>query len=533
VRNCVDLAVQLQEALAMASMVSLRNDLSVETGEWWSFNWVTNVITIPEEELECRPPERIAWIILHEAAHAALTRFHQILPDGFLQRDEIQRLLNCVEDLRIEEWLVERFPGSRPWRRISRDLDDAEWSPPGPTQRPEDVMHSFLRGLLKLGESNEWIPGLEAQVLDALRAIQPALQKAIACRPPTDAPDTDLVSRLYATHPVAGCYRDWDSQREPEPFEKWVRIMQASSWAHIAGGILPEYLRLLDLQPHRGVQLVLKSKAGGHRPGTKAACEAQMREALRCELAQLEASPYHRAVLEHAETIRMLSEQFAELLPNHRGLRHQRGLRSGERVDLRAAFQAEANPRYLDRIWMQRLHRTLPDPAFVLVVDRSESMGEMGRARAAFSALVVLREACARAGIPLSVIVFSDGSEVIHGWDSRNDERSKASLGMVLRVDGGTCLLAAIELAGNQIAMRCERDRFVVVLTDGMIDAPQMLEVRRMRSRIEASGVRFAAIGLGDDVSGIQSVFPRPLLLRESDDLPGVMGRLLVGLMTE
>ena len=41
---------QLQQALVMASMVSLRNDLAVELGDWWAFNWKTNVITIPQRD---------------------------------------------------------------------------------------------------------------------------------------------------------------------------------------------------------------------------------------------------------------------------------------------------------------------------------------------------------------------------------------------------------------------------------------------------------------------------------------------------
>jgi hypothetical protein len=111
-----ELASQLQEALVMAGMVSLRNDLAVELGDWWTFNWKTNVISLPKAELATRTREEISWIILHEAAHAALTRLHDIVPLNLLSRPEIHTLLNCIEDVRIEAWLVERFPGSKAWK---------------------------------------------------------------------------------------------------------------------------------------------------------------------------------------------------------------------------------------------------------------------------------------------------------------------------------------------------------------------------------------------------------------------------------
>ena len=115
-RHSMRIESQLQEALAMAGMVSLTNDLAVELGEAWAFNWATRVITIPLDDLRESPREQICWIILHEAAHAALTRLHDFLPESLRKKPEIAHLLNCIEDVRIERWLVARFPGSAPGR---------------------------------------------------------------------------------------------------------------------------------------------------------------------------------------------------------------------------------------------------------------------------------------------------------------------------------------------------------------------------------------------------------------------------------
>ena len=508
----------------MAAMVSLRNDLSVQFGEWWAFNWVRNEITIPLREVQTCPEERIAWIILHEAAHAGLTRIQDIVSEPVLQRPEIHALLNCIEDIRIEEWLMERFPGSRPWREVCRGVDDSE-KPAGP---PRDRMSAFCMGLFEVAEElcrpgsgpGPELGGGFPEVREALDRIREPLRQAIACRPPAVAEGGGMAGQLYQNHPVAVCYQDRDVEAVPTPFEKWVRMMQAASWFHIVRGILPVYLELLKLDPVRGGPL-MGTAAGAGNP------EAA-RQALRRELAQLSADPYQRAVEANAGVISQMSRVLADLLPNHRGLRQKRGYRAGDRIDLRKAFQAEADPREQERMWIRRQRRTLPDPAFVLVVDRSDSMGNHGRAQAAFGALVVVREACTRAGIPFSVVAFNDTAEVILGWDRVEEASAQKALGLVLKPSHGTDLRRALQTAAPLIAERPERDRFVFVLTDGMVERFQREGVRLAKAGMEADGVRFHAIGIGAEAAEIGALFPGAPVLGESASLPGVLGQMLL-----
>ena len=519
-----EVASQLQEALVMAGMVSLRNDLAVEIGDWWTFNWKTNVISLPKAELATRTREEISWIILHEAAHAALTRLHDILPVNLRARPEIHTLLNCIEDVRIEAWLVERFPGSRAWKactdaRPLNEKGEPEWATPD-----AHPVSSFLNGILECGISGSIPSGMNPEARAALEQARPSLDAAFACLPPSVAVGSLSVDALYRNHVVAGAYSDADQYTDPSSMEKWVRIMQATMWIHVANGVLPAYLRLIKEHgpvelPHSRSMSVVRAGAGHRTPLS----EEQLQRALRAELAGKTNHPYRSAVCKYAEQIRSASDILMQLLPNHRGLRHSRGFRSGDRLDLRAAAQFEADPRLYEKLWMQRRRRTLPDPAFLFLLDRSESMKQEGKSAAAFDSSVMIREACTRCGIPFSIVLFNDDAVCIHGWEKRSDAHAEAALSLVLKPDGGTNLLNALRFAMRSMEARKEKDRIVFLLTDGMVPEDVGLEVKKEAARFADDGIRIVAIGIGQETQDIRSLFPEASVVQDAGALPGVL----------
>ncbi len=519
-----EIASQLQEALVMAGMVSLRNDLTVEIGDWWTFNWKTNVITLPKAELETRMREEISWIILHESAHAALTRLHDILPVNLRSKPEIHTLLNCIEDVRIEAWLVERFPGARTWKELTdaRRLNnngEPEWATPG-----AHPVSSFLTGILELGVSGRIPVSMNPEARAALEEARPFLESAFACLPPSVAVSALSVDSLYRNHVVACAYREADYQLPPTSMEKWVRIMQATMWIHVASGVLPAYLHLVkkhgavELPTSRGVRVV-HAGAGQRAPLS----EEQLQRALRAELAGKTNHPYRNAVLKYAPQIRSVTDLLMQLLPNHRGLRHARGFRSGDRLDLRMAAQFEADPRLHEKLWIQRRRRTLPDPAFLFLLDRSESMKQESKSTAAFDSSVIIREACTRAGIPFSILLFNDDAVCIHGWDKKTDAAAEAALSLVMQPAGSTNLLNALHIARRSIAERREKDRIVFLLTDGLVSPEIGRKVRKEAALFSDAGIRIVAIGIGEETEDIRSLFPEASVVQEAGALPGVL----------
>jgi len=522
-------AARLQEALVMAGMVSLRNDLAVEFGDWWTFNWKTNVITLPKQELATCPEEEICWIILHESAHASLTRLHHILPRETLQRPEIQVLLNCVEDVRIENWLVERFPGSSKWRKVARQIAMRDDPQDAEAAEQENPVGGFLRGLMRFGDTGSLPQHLHTESRAALEEALPGLRAAFACVPPSSAVNDASVNSLYAGHPVSRCYTTLDHLEEASPFEKWVRILQSSMWSHVLERVLPVFLKLVKRhgcpQPRGGRAIQVSHASASGRSGKT---PRDLKRALRRELIRSEGGRYLQTVQKYGGQIQSITDLLVRLLPNHRNLRYVRRCRTGDRLDLRVAAQFEVDRRLHDQLWMRRSRRTLPDPAFVFAMDASESMSRGEKSVAAYESMVVMREACTRAGIPFSILLFNDSTEVLQGWEGLNDERAEAGLSALLKPDGGTDIAEALKCAGNLLGNRRERQRFVFLMTDGDIPESQMLEVQKRDKQLAGEDIKVLAFGLGNEGEAIARLYPQAELVRDARALPRAFASTLV-----
>ena len=525
-----DLTNQLQEALVMAGMVSLRNDLSVQLGDWWTFNWKTNVISLPEAELERCPKEEVCWIILHEAAHAALTRLHDILPRETLQRPELQMLLNCVEDVRIENWILQRFPGSAPWKNVAETMSRVDDPITAEEAEQEHPARAFLRGVVRLGRNGGMPVFIHPIARAALEEALPALKAAFACVPPSTSVDNATVTPVYRQHPVALCYAEADQQQEPSAMEKWVRIMQSSMWSHVSSGVLPVFLRLIKQfgYPQSSLQRTIHVTHAGRQRSHE-----ELQKALRSELQNGGAGRYLETVHKYASEIRVITELLQRLLPNHRGLRHVRGRRSGDRLDLRVAAQFEADRRLYEKLWMRREKQTLPEPAFMFVMDRSESMRNEGKSVAAFESLVIIREACTIVGIPFAVSMFNVHAEVIHGWDQLADSASQAALSAVLKPCCGTSIAAALKNANQELTLRHERDRFVFLMTDGAVSQKDREDVVKRLTRFSQENIRVVPFGLGTDSEEITKIFPEAELVPEASEFPMALSKSLLRVLGE
>lgn len=523
------LAARLQEALVMAGMVSLRNDLAVEFGEWWTFNWKTNVITLPKQELETCPEEEICWIILHEAAHAALTRLHHLLPQPLLGRPEVHLLLNCIEDVRIENWLVQRFPGSASWRAIARDIASREDPQSQEAAEQENPASGFLRGLMRFGDTGRLPDFLHPAARAAFDEALPRLEAAFACIPPSSAVGDTPVRSLYQTHPVSRCYSQLDNTCEPSPFEKWVRILQASMCVHVIEHVLPIFLKLVQTYgcppiPHIGTIRVNAARQSANPLDTP----ENLKRALQRKFAEDRTGRYLRTVQKYSGQISWITGLLLELLPNHRSLKHVRGCPSGDRLDLRLAAQFEVDRRLYERLWMRRRRNTLPDPAFVIALDASASMKADGKATAAYESAVVMREACSRAAIPCSILAFNCLPEVLQDWHTSKDAKAENRLVTLLKPDGGTRLAAALNCAGTLLEERREKDRFVFLMTDGEVSNPEMNAVQTTNRQLAQHGIKVLAFGLGLEGAQIAQMYPEAELVPHAEALPEVFSRALV-----
>lgn len=528
----------LAELQSLAALASSRPNIMVEEGESgcaWSFNWATGVITVNPADLVLRPPDFCRGLILHEAAHGAITRIADIVPRKLRQREPgIHHLLNVVEDCRIENWLQQRFPGCRPWVRLYNDrLLVAPASADGRARLARDPAGGFLLGLL-----SEWWreqPPCELHPLatDAIAAVKPRFLDAVAAFPAPKPPSAAMVLPVYQSHRVAGSYRALDHERPPTTEECVIRMTQHRMWEIVWEHIVPVFRKLLDhpdSQPTRqrtADEMASAAAMAGHL------CDADHR-GRHPEAADHDSTPpanrsertYHQALAKHGALIESCAELLLRLLTLDSRPKTSRCHRSGNRLDLRVAMQCEADPRQYERVFQRRTLASRPDPAFILLADESGSM-RGPRARATFDAVVVMREVCLRLGIPLGIVGFSSACRIIQHWEDPDASMQRRSVAALLQAGGSSTRLdRALDTAiGMHDILPASCRPRLWILSDGEVS--NVNEIRNRITAIRMGGTPVHCLGLGPDADGLRNIIPSARTGIQPVDLPEVFSQML------
>lgn len=522
----------LPELQSLAALASSLPDITVEVGEPdcpWSFNWATRIITINPEDLALRAPDYCRGLILHEAAHGAITRYGQIVPRDLMESEPgFHHLLNVVEDCRIENWLQQRFPGCRPWIRLYNDR--LLTSPADPSARARlagDPAGGFLLGLLSEWWREEAPCDLHPLSVAAIAEVKPHFNQAVEAFPEPTPPSAETVRRLYASHPVAACYRAADRDGDPTAMECVIRMTQHRMWTITWNNIAPVFRRLLehpDSEPTRRFlaesaqrQTGSPIHAGTPQAGSR---EDDADPPLPSEKAYIDAVARHGGLIESCAEV-VLRQLIEASRP-----KTSRFHRSGNLLDLRVAMQFEADPRQHDRLFQRRTLPTHPDPAFIIVADESSSM-EGERARATFDAVVVLREVCLRLGIPLAILGFGSQTRRIQDWNDENSPETRRKVSALLRPTGNSSDIQSTLDSAMGLHMRlpdsCQSR--IWILSDGEVTNPT--EVRRRIMGFRMSGIPVHCLGLGPESHGLTKIIPKAHVCIRPEDLPGVFSELL------
>jgi Mg-chelatase subunit ChlD len=522
----------IPELQSLAALASSLPDIQVVVGEpgcLWSFNWPTRVITTNPEDLVLREPDYCRGLILHEAAHGAITRYGQMVPLDLMKSEPgLHHLLNVIEDCRIENWLQQRFPGCRHWIRLYNDrLLTLPADPCDRARLAGDPARGFLLGLL-CDWWRETVPcELHPLSVAAIGEVKPHFQQAIAAFPDPIPPTGEKVRGLYANHPVAACYRAADRNGEPSAMECIIRMTQHRMWTLTWTHIVPTFRKLLEHPDSEPTRRFLKESSGQQSVGP--AHEGVPRADNREDEA---ASPlpgektYLAAVARHGGLIESCAEVVLRQLIEASRPKTRRFHRSGSQLDLRVAMQCEADPRQHERLFQRRNLPAHPDPAFIVIADESTSMqGE--RSEATFDAVVVLREVCLRLGIPLAILGFGSQTRRIQDWDADDTPQTRRMVsGLLHPLGGSTRLLQALERATDLVSRLPESSQLRIwILSDGEVSDPD--EVRRKIRGLRLSGIPVHGLGLGPDSHELNKVASMARVGIRPRDLPQVFSDLL------
>ncbi len=539
----VDVSLFVEELRDLAGLATRCPGLRLvvgEPGSGWSFNWRDRVISIDGRALVEQSPDFNRGLLLHECAHAAITRLGDIVPVSYLRQAGIHLLLNAVEDCRIETWMQQRFPGCRPWVREYNDILVA----PAKEREPQRFLAmQFLFGIVQRWWLGSVPAAIDPEVQRALAEVWPAVERCLAAQPPlaTAGLEWDLA---YAKHPVARCYAAHDYTSPPDAYEKGIRLAQYSMWSVVFHEILPVFQRLIDMDPdHEGltrqIRMLLARHPARHMGGAQAGDQAvetqpnngpgQAAPADRAEMARAlqpdSKDPYMAAWHAQLKAIEQLGDDLLRWFQTHDRLRYRERCPTGTRIQMRMAMRFDADPSVYDKLWRRPMLPRRLDPHFTLLIDRSGSM-DGDKIRETFMAVVLLCEVCRRTGVALSVYAFSDQTERLLRWDESLEDNIRARLASLpSSASGGTEMAGALRQVHTELPDAPFRDQYLFVLSDG--EPGDELETRQAINGLSAAGVGMVGLGLGPDTARLAEFFPACQTGLNASDLPAVLSRLL------
>ena len=91
----------------------------------WAYSPSEHTIFVSQKDLTSHGVDYCAGIIYHEVSHERITRYLMMMQDiDFPTREGLADMLNAIEDTRIENWSMIRFPGSQQMIERSWEIHD-------------------------------------------------------------------------------------------------------------------------------------------------------------------------------------------------------------------------------------------------------------------------------------------------------------------------------------------------------------------------------------------------------------------------
>ena len=537
----------LNELAALANLLAGTSSLSVvagKPGSGWSINLATGVISADAADLETRHPDFCRGLISHEIGHHLITRIHFLFP-AVLTNPAYHALANVLEDIRLERYIGRRFPGTEAWARAYNNALLQVNDPEQLERLRADPVQSFLLGIVHRawwGQDPDWC---HEEAKAAIAEVWPSVTRIMETHPLLQAPlDVEKWQTAYESTDLPILFANEDMLGEPDAMEISVRLAQLAVWQETHQHVLPVFEQLLQKfgfkdAPAFGVGIIV---IGSRRTRVPQEWLRMVRELERKknpavivkkreeDLRHIEYEYYARDRGRYAAEIRRLARSLLDIATSEGKLKLAGAHASGSHVHLRRAIQAEADPRQLSRVWQKPAVPRRPDPHVILSVDSSASMAD-GNVEHSFAGVVILREACRLAGVPLSIIHFKCSAQLIESWDQRAPEKNIRPLVDALQPDGSTNMLEALKIARDHEDEAGHRDGIHIVISDGEPD--ELVPTRDFVQTMLGEKRVVIGLGLGPETRPLVSVIPGATVNLRPEELPDCLSFSLREAMAE
>jgi hypothetical protein len=592
----------------------------------WSWKAEENVITVPEADLK-RDPLYCLGILSHEAGHVMISRYHLFMKSSHA-RDKLRYLfMNGIEDPRVNEWMVHRYPGIRGWQReFTRD----EFEPPNkPLLRSIRFLFECAREPQTGWLPNDCDPFLFPCVLEELNRTRDARIRYAKHLPSilwqhdawTEQVEQRLHSYLSDGFKIHG-------RVLASAWEKHVLLRQIEACEISRELIQPAFDRLVERDVVSIAELLRRSPSARARalkliqPGQRKSrsplyAPARMLEKLNQEIFELDFQPtlissitdgerefatellwrivqgtllnrpsckrlgrglstcstkphslfwnsehcedpwdskpnvfeamnyepsYDEIFKKLQEQIRRLASDLETILRPWQRMQEQSGFASGTRVDMRRLMALDTRPERYREIWRRKSQPRQQSLAVSLLIDLSGSMSKEGKIEAALQGTVLMANVLQRLRIPFAINGFQDELIPFHPFDQAFTEAIGQTLeGMYREVHGirdgghncpgenhdGPC----VALAADQLLQRPERDRLLIVISDGQPSGPGSDAIQILQDTIASitrrSEIQLVGLGLGAATEHVTEYYPNAKACIEEKDLAMEISRLI------
>ena len=547
---------RLEELRQLACLVSRESDLRLvegPAGSGWSYAHGDRRISMDAHRLRAQSWNFNKGLVLHECAHAAITRLHPLLRDSYLREPPIFALINALEDCRIETWLQARFPGSRPLITEYNDiLLRVPYSSESRVVRDHHRLPYFISAVLNRWWFRESGVAANEQIRALVDRVWPHLE-AICHAYPRGETSLEAIRQAFANHPMSSIYDEMPLPAGREAWELETRLCQLRMWDQFTTAFLPilhdfeppgqvivcgrrlmQWLERWLNQGHLGPDESAFGGAGsrawilgrrGIRGPGRSSHSTPSQESV-SDRWPSDPEAYRACQRAQASVIEPLGDEVLRLLHPRIDRVWIGPRRSGTRLDLRAALSAEADPEHLDQVWERRQPPARNDASITLLLDVSGSMKGEG-IDAAQWATVLLAEVCHRVGIPLAIFTFSEGCRLLLDVDEPLDEEIQGRIGGLPQASsGGTLLAAALSKVHQQVLDLGTTDPFVVVLSDGIPSDDDDPKARV--DEMERDGINVLGLGLGPGSEKLAHFITHCQTHLYSTDIAGAFTRILI-----
>jgi len=271
------------------------------------------------------------------------------------------------------------------------------------------------------------------------------------------------------------------------------------------------------------------------------------------EIRREKMTEYDKAYEEVSDIINSLYTRLKRFFLPERHPKWRKGYPTGQRVSLEKAMQAEADPRYLEKIWERKTIPSKKNYLFSILVDLSASMNDYGKdptkLRETFKTVVILSEVLDKLGIDFEVIGFSTAflNDVKKyknfsgkfGRLTQEDRKRMVEILYDVKSNAFTPTSTATAYASKELQKQAKqigsKYNFLINLTDGKpnrtsIEDPE--EQRKTKEAIEEAqglGQKLIGIGIGkpDQIYYVKNFYKAAIIEENVKKLPEAFADLL------